>query len=127
MSDAITRGIRVRVECDYMEEESNPDNNYYFFTYHVHISNHGEHVVQLMSRHWMITNSEGKVEEVKGPGVIGEQPILRPGESFSYSSYCPLSTPVGSMHGTYQMVEDGHHPFDAVIAPFTLALPGILH
>jgi ApaG protein len=126
MSDTITKGIRVKVETEYLEAESSPESSYYLFAYHITISNHGDHPYKLMTRHWVITNAEGKKEEVKGPGVVGAQPLLKPGESFSYSSYCPLDTPIGSMYGTYQMVGEDDSGFDAVIAPFTLAVPGML-
>ena len=127
VSDAITRGVRIQVECDYLDEESSPENHHYLFSYHVTVSNHSEQAVQLVSRHWVITNADGKREEVKGLGVVGAQPLIRPGESFTYSSYCPLDTPVGSMQGTYQMVAADEEEFDAVIAPFTLAVPGMLN
>lgn len=126
MSDAITRGIRVHVDCEYLERESSPETNYYLFAYHVTLSNHGTQGVQLLSRHWIITNAEGKVEEVQGSGVVGLKPVLRPGETFAYSSFCPLNTPLGTMHGTYQMVEDDKIFFEAVIAPFRLVVPGML-
>ena len=127
ISDAITRGIRVQVECDYLAEESSPENNHYLFSYHVTVSNHSNQAVQLVSRHWVITDSDGRKEEVKGLGVVGSQPLIRPKESFTYSSYCPLSTPVGSMQGAYQMVASDEEEFEAVIAPFTLAVPGMLN
>jgi ApaG protein len=121
MSTAVTRGIRVEVESEYLPERSDPERNTYFFVYHVKITNEGDETVQLISRHWIITSSEGKVEEVQGPGVVGEQPTLEAGESFEYTSFCPLKTPMGTMHGTYQMVTEDGVDFDAEIAPFTLA------
>ena len=121
MSKAVTRGVRVEVESEYVPERSEPERNVYFFTYHVKITNESDEPVQLISRHWIITNAEGKTEEVQGPGVVGEQPRLEPGESFEYSSFCPLNTPMGTMHGTYQMVTETGAKFDAEIAPFTLA------
>lgn len=127
MSDRTTRGIQVRVDCEYLEAESSPESGYYFFTYHVTITNHGGEVVRLLHRHWIITNSDGKKEEVHGAGVIGQQPVLRPGESFSYSSYCPLATPVGTMQGSYQMITEEGESFNALIPPFRLAVPGMLH
>jgi ApaG protein len=129
MSDATTKGVRVQVRAVYVPERSRPDDQQYFFAYRVRISNVGSDVVQLVTRHWIITNADGKTEEVKGPGVIGETPVLEPGDAFEYSSACPLDTPVGAMHGSYQMVyKEGAEPgFDAVIAPFTLAVPGSLH
>ncbi len=127
MSEATTRGVRVRVRAIYLPDRSSPDDEYWFFAYRVEISNHGEVPVKLLSRHWIITDGGGKVEEVKGPGVVGEQPLLSPGQRFSYTSACPLRTPVGSMHGTYQMLTAEGERFDARIAPFTLAEPNALN
>jgi len=95
--------------------------------YNIRISNVGSETAQLISREWVITNADGEVERVKGPGVVGEQPVLPPGGSFEYTSYCPLKTPVGAMQGTYQMVTAQGEQFDAVIAPFTLAVPNALN
>ena len=99
----------------------------YLFQYHVRISNVGAETAQLISREWIITNADGEVERVKGPGVVGEQPVLPPGGSFEYTSYCPLKTSVGSMQGAYQMVTASGERFDAMIAPFTLAVPNALN
>jgi ApaG protein len=121
MSVAVTRGVRVEVESEYVPDRSDPERGSYFFAYHVKITNEGNETVQLVSRHWIITNAEGRTEEVRGPGVVGEQPKLEPGEAFEYSSFCPLNTPMGTMHGTYQMVTETGARFDAAIAPFTLA------
>lgn len=121
MSVAVTKGIKVETEPEFVSERSNPDRAYYFFAYHIRITNEGSETVQLVSRHWIITNGEGHMEEVKGPGVVGEQPTLEPGESFEYSSFCPLNTPTGTMHGTYQMATEDGDEFDVTIAPFTLA------
>jgi ApaG protein len=119
-SEAVTNNVRVEVESQYAPERSQPFQNQWFFHYTVRISNEGDETVQLLSRHWIITHGSGHIEEVKGPGVVGEQPVLAPGESFEYTSRCQLTTPKGSMRGTYQMVtEDGAH-FDVEIAPFTL-------
>jgi ApaG protein len=126
-SDTTTRGIRVQVRSTYLSERSSPREGQYLFQYHVRISNVGGETAQLVSREWVITNAEGEVERVKGPGVVGEQPVLAPGSSFEYSSFCPLKTAVGSMHGAYQMVTDKGEQFDAVIAPFTLAVPNALN
>lgn len=123
MSVAVTRGIRVEVESRYLEEQSSPAEAYYFFAYHVRISNVGDESAQLISRRWIITDAEGRQEQVEGPGVIGEQPILDPGQEYEYTSYCPLPTAVGSMHGTYAMLTAGGSRFEAEIAPFTLAVP----
>jgi len=123
MSDATTRGVRVQVRSAYIPERSAPQQGHYFFAYFVRISNVGSETVQLVTRKWVITDADGNVERVHGPGVVGEQPVLEPGESFEYSSFCPLPTPIGSMQGTYQMVAASGEKFDAVIAPFSLAVP----
>ena len=122
-SFAITRNIRVEVEARYVPERSAPEEDQWFFSYAVKVENLGDEVVQLLSRHWIITDANGRVDEVQGAGVIGEQPVLRPGEAFHYASACPLPTPMGTMHGTYQMVTDGGQQFDAKVAPFTLCEP----
>lgn len=127
MSDATTRGIRVQVESVYVEERSAPNQAYYFFAYHVTISNVGEETATLVSRVWIITDGNGNVERVEGPGVVGEQPRLEPGHSFEYTSFCPLTTPFGTMHGTYQMKTDAGETFDAEIAPFSLEVPGVVN
>jgi len=126
-SDTTTRGIRIEVQSTYMPERSAPKEAQYLFEYHVRISNVGSETAQLISREWIITNADGEVERVKGPGVIGEQPTLTPGSSFEYRSFCPLKTSVGSMHGSYQMVTAQGDRFDATIAPFTLAVPNALN
>jgi ApaG protein len=123
MSEAITRGIRVRVESSYVPERSEPDQNNWFFIYTVEVANLGDVTAQLVSRHWIITDADGAVREVRGPGVVGEQPQLEPGQSFTYTSACPLETPFGTMHGTYQMVTHSGDRFDAEIAPFSLGEP----
>jgi len=123
MSDTTTHGIRVQVESLYDEDRSAPQESYYFFAYHVRISNVGSEPAQLLSREWIITDATGYQQRVQGPGVVGEQPLLEPGEAFEYTSFCPISTPVGSMHGSYRMVRDDGKAFDAVIAPFSLAVP----
>lgn len=121
MSEAVTNSIRVSIESQFLEDESGEDQ--FVFTYHVKISNEGRDVVQLISRHWIITDANGHVEEVKGPGVIGYQPVLKPGETFEYSSFCLLKTPIGTMHGTYQMVNENGTAFNAKIMPFRLSIP----
>ena len=126
-SSATTQGILVEVESEFDPERSDTVNGYYFFAYHVKITNQGEKSAQLVSRHWTITDADGHVEEVKGPGVVGEQPRLEPGESFEYSSACPLKTPTGTMRGTYQMVTDKGEKFDAEVARFELAPGYTLH
>jgi ApaG protein len=126
-SEAVTNNVRVEVEAQYSAEHSQPFQCQWFFHYTVRITNEGEETVKLISRHWIITNADGHVEEVKGPGVVGEQPVLGPGEAFQYTSGCPLNTSTGIMHGTYQMVtEDGDH-FDIEIAPFALQEPYTIH
>jgi ApaG protein len=127
MSQATTHGVRIEVESAYVPERSAPEQDYYFFAYRVRISNVGEETVQLLSRHWVITDGDSKIEEVRGPGVIGEQPVLEPGQAHEYTSACPLRTQVGTMHGSYQMVSASGESFDAQIAPFTLALPNVLN
>ena len=122
-SEAVTRNIRVRVQAQYDPARSRPQNSQWFFLYSVNIRNEGRDTVQLISRHWVITDGMGKVEEVRGPGVVGNQPVLGPGQSFEYTSGCPLTTPFGSMHGTYQMTTQGDEHFDVEIAPFTLTEP----
>jgi ApaG protein len=127
VSDTTTRGIRIQVKSAYLPERSSPKESSYLFMYHVKIANVGSETAQLVSREWIITNAEGEVERVKGPGVVGEHPVLAPGSSFEYTSYCPLKTAVGSMQGSYQMVTTNGEQFDAVIAPFTLAVPNALN
>ena len=122
-SSAITRGVRVEVESRYVPERSDPPHARWFFAYQVRITNRGSQRVQLISRHWIISDAHGRIEEVRGPGVVGEQPVLEPGESFEYTSFCPLGTPFGSMQGTYRMVSAQGEEFDAEIAPFSLAEP----
>lgn len=126
-SEAVTNNVRVEVEAQYMPDESQPFQNRWVFAYTIRITNEGEETVQLLSRHWIITDATGHVEEVRGPGVVGEQPVLAPGEAFEYTSWCPLATANGTMRGTYQMVtEDGAH-FDVEIASFVLQEPYTVH
>jgi ApaG protein len=127
VSSALTDGIQVDVEAVYMAEQSAPRSHRYVFAYTVHISNHGHRPAQLRSRHWIITDGDGKVEEVKGPGVVGHQPSLQPGEHFEYTSGCVLRTPRGEMRGTYQMHRPDGSTFEATIAPFALTLPHSLN
>jgi ApaG protein len=127
MSDTTTRGIRIQVTSTYLPERSSPRDCQYLFAYHIRISNVGSETAQLVSREWIITTADGEVERVKGPGVVGEQPVLTPGSSFEYTSYCPLKTSVGSMQGSYQMMTADGEKFEAQIAPFTLAAPHALH
>jgi ApaG protein len=127
VSNALTNGIRVTVSSVYVPAQSSPKSRRYVFAYTVKIANEGEETAQLKSRHWIITDGNGKVEHVRGPGVVGEQPTLRPGEHFEYTSGCILETPRGSMEGTYQMYLRDGSQFDATIAPFSLALPYTLN
>jgi ApaG protein len=126
-SDATTEGIRVQVTSMFVPEESSPREGQFFFAYRIIIANIGTETAQLLSRHWIITDAEGKVTEVRGDGVVGAQPVLAPGERFEYTSYCPLKTNVGTMHGTYTMVRPDGETFEARIAPFTLAVPNALN
>ena len=126
-SEAVTQGIRVQVIAQYSPEHSQPHQNKWFFLYTVEISNEGSETVQLISRHWIITDANHQVEEVRGPGVVGKQPLLAPGESFQYTSGCPLPTPFGSMRGTYQMVTGNGERFDVEIAAFALTEPYTVH
>jgi ApaG protein len=124
--EARTRDILVRVAPAYMAEQSQPEEGQWLWSYVVEIENHGTQTVTLMSRHWIITDALNRVEEVQGPGVVGEQPVLGPREAFRYNSGCPLTTPSGSMRGTYQMVTAAGEPFDVEIPAFSLHLPGAL-
>lgn len=119
--------IRVDVSTSYVDEQSKPDQSRYVFSYTITISNEGKVPARLLTRHWIITDANGKVQEVHGEGVVGEKPYLMPGQGFRYSSGAVLETPVGVMQGSYQMVADDGASFDAPIAPFTLAIPGMLH
>lgn len=127
MSTAITDGIRVSVEAVYVPEQSAPKQRRYVFAYTVRIENQGNGTAQLRSRHWIITDGDGKVEEVRGPGVVGQQPLLKPGERFEYTSGCVLQTPRGEMRGTYQMHRPDGSSFEAEIAAFRLQLPYTLN
>ena len=122
-SEAITRGVEVTVNASYVAERSQPLENRWFFAYRIRIHYRGQVPVQLLNRHWVITDAHGSVEEVRGPGVVGEQPLLAPGESFEYTSFCPLETPFGTMEGSYEMVTDGGERFWAKIGQFTLSEP----
>jgi ApaG protein len=122
-SEAVTRQIRVSVETEYAPSRSNPAQNEWFFLYTIRLSNEGTETVQLISRHWIITDAMGQTEEVRGPGVVGKNPVLEPGQSFEYTSGCQLKTPFGSMRGTYQMVTDKRESFDIQIPMFTMTEP----
>ncbi len=123
MYKAVTRGISVTVTSRYMPEESSPDHGRYFFAYTVEIINTSLDRVQLRARHWLITDGHGQVQEVRGAGVVGEEPVLGPGESFSYTSGCPLTTPSGTMQGSYLMETASGETFDAAIPAFSLDIP----
>jgi len=123
VSNAVTQGIRVQVRCQYLSDRSSPATRQYVFAYTVKITNESTETAQLRSRHWVITDSEGKVQEVRGDGVVGAQPVLQPGAHFEYTSGCVLGTPRGTMQGTYHLVRNGGSEFDATIAPFDLAMP----
>lgn len=127
MSDTTTNGIRIQVISSFLKDRSSPRDDQYFFAYQVTIANVGDETAQLRSRHWIITDSNGEVREVEGPGVVGQQPVLAPGQAFNYTSFCELKTPVGTMHGTYTMVRPSGDEFEARIAPFTLAVPNALN
>jgi ApaG protein len=123
MYKAVTRGIRVTVEPRFLQEESQPEKSKFFFAYTVAITNESAERVQLRSRHWRIIDGHGKLQEVKGAGVVGEQPVLGPGETFTYTSGCPLTTPDGTMQGDYTMVSDTGETFQAAIPAFSLDSP----
>jgi len=122
-SEVVTRNVRVRVRAEYDPERSNPLASEWFFLYTIQLSNEGDRTVQLLSRHWIITDGKGQVREVRGSGVVGEQPVLAPGERFEYTSGCPLETPFGSMRCTYQMVSETEERFDVEVAAFALTAP----
>jgi ApaG protein len=125
MSDTTTQGIRIEVESEYLPDHSNRET--YTFAYHVRISNLGQETAQLVSREWIITDGDGNVERVEGPGVVGEFPQLDPGEAFEYTSFCPLPTSMGTMQGSYTMLKRDGERFEAEISPFTLAVPGVVN
>ena len=123
MYEAVTADIRVRVTPQYVPEQSAPEDSYFFWAYTVEITNLGREQVQLKSRYWRITDGNGRTEEVRGPGVVGEQPVLEPDQPFSYTSGCPLRTPQGLMVGSYQLVDHRGRPFDIAIPAFSLDSP----
>jgi ApaG protein len=123
MSEAVTQAIRVRATPRFHPERSDPTRQKWFFSYTIAIANEGPRRVQLLARHWRITDATGRVEEVRGPGVIGQTPVINPGEEFTYTSYCPLDTPLGAMEGSYRMRTEDGSEFDAQIATFVLEDP----
>ncbi len=125
MSEAVTHQIRVEVMARHSPENSRPGE--WVFEYTVRITNLGRETVQLLSRHWIISDALERIREIEGAGVVGEQPVLAPGASFKYSSWCPLKTPTGSMRGTYQMTRKGGNQFEIEIAPFALRAPYMVH
>jgi len=127
ISDAVTNGVRVEVLSRHAPENSRPGQDEWVFQYTVRITNQGPETVQLLGRHWIITDAFDHTEEVRGPGVVGEHPVLAPGESFKYSSWCPLKTPTGMMRGAYRMVRTDGSQFDIEIAPFALRARYTVH
>ena len=127
MNETDLNKIRVDVETRYIEDQSNPEQNYYVFAYTITIQNKGRQSAQLLTRHWVITDSNQKVQEVRGDGVVGEQPKLKPGEQFVYTSGTRLETEIGTMKGSYQMLADDGSHFDATIDEFVLSTPRVLH
>ena len=123
MYEDITRGVRITVNPVYLDSQSEPERNHFVWAYQVKIVNEGDETVQLLTRHWKITDGRGQLQEVQGPGVVGEQPVLKPGEAFEYTSGTPLSTPSGIMAGTYQMQAESGEMFDAVVPAFSLDSP----
>lgn len=127
MSEAVTEGVRVTVRTAYIPEQSAPRQRRYVFAYTIRIVNEGGTPAQLINRHWVITHGTGQVEEVRGPGVVGAQPRLEPGQAFEYTSGCILTTPHGTMHGSYEMRRDDEQIFHATVAPFSLSMPYALN
>jgi ApaG protein len=123
MYTAVSNKIKVTVRPKYLEEQSEPDESRYFWSYTIEIANVGDRIVQLTHRHWQITDANGRREDVRGPGVVGEQPKLRPGDAFSYTSGCPLKTPSGIMVGTYRMIDERGEAFEVAIPAFSLDRP----
>lgn len=123
----IVNNVSVKVMTEYLPEQSIPEDNRYVFAYHVNIRNDGSQTAQLISRHWIMTDGNDKIQEVKGMGVVGAQPFLQPGESYQYTSGTVIETVVGTMQGSYQMQAEDGSLFDAIIPPFTLAMPNQVH
>tara|TARA_B100000579_G_C22563742_1_gene725638 strand:- start:23 stop:406 length:384 start_codon:yes stop_codon:yes gene_type:complete len=127
MEEAITQGVRVQVESFYLETHSLPEQDKYVFAYHIRLKNLSPHTVQLLRRHWIISDSNGDKNEVRGEGVVGDQPILKPDEEYEYTSGSNLKSPVGTMQGSYKMTTIEGKEFDAIIPCFTLAIPGVIN
>jgi len=119
--------IKIIVKPQYVPEQSDPVRSYYVFAYHITITNQGKGMAQLLSRYWHITDGQGNVEDIHGPGVVGKTPTIQPGESFEYTSFCPLPTPMGFMEGTFRMAHSNGDEFDAPIKPFRLIAPQVLN
>ena len=126
-SEAVTKSIRVHAQSRYVSEQSNPKSHRYFFAYTIVISNEGPEPARLRSRHWIIRDARGEIDEVKGPGVVGDYPRLEEGESYEYTSFCVLATPTGTMKGSYQFTRPNGEEFDVAIAEFRLVIPAILN
>lgn len=127
ISELITRNMKISVSTEYIESRSDPKSGYYFFSYTVTLTNQGPETIQLLARHWLVTDSTNRTEQIRGLGVVGEQPIIKPGESYTYTSFCPLPTPFGTMEGSYQVINQEGEEFDLIIPIFTLAHPHSIH
>lgn len=126
-TEAVTRNVRVQVRSQFVPERSAPPRHQWFFAYRIRIANEGSETIQLLTRHWVITDANGHVEEVNGEGVVGEQPVLEPGDAFEYTSGCPLTTPFGSMRGEYGMISRVGEEFEVIIPTFVLRVPGSMN
>ena len=127
MSTCETQGVKVTARPTFLPDQSQPDQSRWVWSYQITVANEGDESVQLVDRHWIITDAGGEIEEVRGEGVIGQQPVLSPGEEFAYESFCPLSTDFGFMRGSYGMMKGDGARFEATIAPFVLLLPALLN
>lgn len=127
MSTCETQGVKIIARPSYLAEQSQPDQNRWVWSYRITIANESDDAVQLVDRHWLITDAGGEIEEIRGEGVVGQQPVLSPGQEFSYESYCPLGTDFGFMRGSYGVVKGDGTRFEAAIAPFVLLLPALLN
>lgn len=127
MSTCETQGVKITARPSYLADQSQPDQNQWVWSYRITVTNDSDEVVQLVDRHWLITDACGEVQEVRGEGVVGQQPVLTPGEEFSYESFCPLATDYGFMRGSYGMIKGDGTRFEAIIAPFVLLMPALLN